>query len=107
MKVTFNDLDEFLAELKADAGKISPKILRVTTRYSRVGSLPLTRIRVVATALAYDYIVTLDWLVGDSLADVSGGVEKKFADQVGKAYAALEDAAKALGLEVRPGVFED
>lgn len=102
--VKFNDLDEFIGELRRDAAEVERKILRVTVRHRTDGQMPIRSMAVVASAVVAGHVVTLQapcgtYLPGTGEADgVSVAAKERLA--------ALEAAAGELGLEVRAGVFE-
>jgi hypothetical protein len=102
MKVTFHDAGEFLDEIRTDRGLIDRGILRLTVR-RRYGS-PFVSVAVVATAAVAGVVVTLQHHVGETFAG-----DEKATGLSAKTQAILDqvaDEAKALGLEVRAGVYE-
>lgn len=100
--VSFNDPDEFLAELGRDLERIDRKILRVTVR-RRYGQ-PFVTVAVLATAAVGGTLVKLEHRVGECFA----GDERAtgLANKTQTALDRLTVAATALGLDVRAGVFE-
>lgn len=100
--VGFNDLDEYLAELTKDRGRIERQILRITVR-RRYGA-PFVTVTVVATAVIGGRVVKLERLVGeafagDERADGLAAKTKAILDR-------LTEAGASLGLDVRAGVYE-
>ena len=85
--VSFNDPEEFLTELRQDRDRLDRAILRVT-----------------ATVTIDGMLVKLDHRVGDAFAG-----DEKANGLMTKTQALLEKltgTGKALGLEVRAGVYE-
>lgn len=100
--VSFHDLEEYLAELRIDKGRIDRGILRVTVR-RRYGS-PFVTVSVVATTTVEGVLVKLEHRVGEAFAG-----DEKANGLTDKAQAALDmltEAGMSLGLDVRAGVFE-
>jgi hypothetical protein len=102
VRVKFNDLAEFLEEVRKDRDRIDRGILRLTVR--RRYAQPFVHVAVVATAVVGSTVVHLEHRIGEAFF----GDEK--ADGLSaRTQAALDnltEAGKALGLEVRAGVFE-
>ena len=101
--VKFTNADEWLDELRLDAGDADRKIVRVTCR--RRGQLIADALSVVASACIAGYLVSLEAQCGEYLmADGPDGLEVRARAD------ALADRIRAeavkLGLEVRAGVFE-
>lgn len=102
--VKFNDVDEFLTELKADAEHVDRDLIRITFRHRAEQSTPFRSIAVIASAVIGGHVVTLEARSGTFFG---GSPEADTAKQEAqKAAAAIEAAAKELGMEVRAGVFE-
>ena len=100
--VAFNDPDEYLAEITRDRDRIDRQILRVTVR-RRYGE-PFVTVSVVATVTVEGTLVKLEHRVGEAFAgdEKANGLTAKTQAILDK----LTEAGKALGLEVRAGVFE-
>lgn len=100
--VAFNDPEEYLAEISRDRDRIDRQILRVTVR-RRYGE-PFVTVTVVATVTVEGTLVKLEHRVGDAFAgdEKTNGLSVKTQALLDK----LTDAGKALGLEVRAGVYE-
>lgn len=100
--VAFNDPDEFLEEIRCDRTRIDRGILRLTVR-RRYGE-PFVTVSVIATVTVENTVVVLDHRVGESFAghERSNGLAAKTQTVLDK----LTEAGKALGLEVRAGVYE-
>jgi hypothetical protein len=103
MKVLFNDVGEFLTELRSDADEVEQKILRLTIR--RRCQQPFVYVSVVSTVLIGRAVVTLDHRLGETFIG-----EDLHQSEVGKKADAMieriSEEAKGLGLEVRAGVYE-
>lgn len=102
VRVNFNDLDEFLEEVRTDSDQIDRRILRVTLR--RRYAQPFVHVAVVATAVVGNTMVHLEHRIGDAFFgdEKTTGLKTKVQSALDK----LTDAAKTLGLEVRAGVYE-
>lgn len=100
--VIFNDPDEFLEELRRDRDRVDRQILRLTVR-RRYGE-PFVVVSVVATARVEGMLVKLEHRVGEAFAgdEKANGLAAKTRLVLDK----VSDAAKALGLDVRAGVYE-
>ena len=100
--VVFNDQEEFLTEIRQDRDRIERQILRLTVR-RRYGN-PFVTISVVATVAIADTVVKLDQRVGEVFVgdEKAKGLEGKIEAILVK----MTDAGKALGLDVRAGVYE-
>lgn len=103
MRVKFNNTDEFIDELRADADMIEPKVLRRTTRMLRSGELPLVTYTTIATAVVFERLVILEHRCGETMFKL----DEEIKGRLDADYAKLEAAAKELGLEVRAGVFDE
>lgn len=101
--VKFNDLSEFLTELKLVAVKIEGKILRLTCGHRT--EYPMTALSVLATALVGNVIVRLENCCGHFLMSESSEAEQ-VREAVKTRSKLVEMAAKELGLEVRAGTYE-
>lgn len=102
--VKFNDVDEFLAELKLDAADVDRRVVRVTSRWRRCEPQPLQSLSVVATYVADGQVVLLECPCGTFFPDLPEGAEAR--NRCSKRREAIEAFATGLGLEVRAGVFE-
>jgi hypothetical protein len=102
LTISFHDPDEYLSELRRDHERIDRRILRVTVR-RRYGE-PFITISVIATAAVEGTIVKLEHRIGEAFAgdENSNGLSTKTQVVLDK----LTEAGKALGLDVRSGVFE-
>ena len=105
VKVKFSVVDEFLAELRKDAGKVKDRIVRLTQIHEDDGTAPLRWIAIVAGALISDRLIELsvpcgqDWGEGVSETERTKKRAKETMVQITK-------VARALGLEVRQGLYE-
>ncbi len=102
LTVSFHDPDEYISELRRDHERIDRRILRVTVR-RRYGE-PFITISVIATAAIEGTIVKLEHRIGEAFAgdEKSNGLATKTQVVLDK----LTEVGKALGLDVRSGVFE-
>lgn len=104
MQVNFTDVDEFLDELRKDAGAVDRGIVRVTHLY-RTTLLPMIRSFVVATARVGDTVLQLEIGCGELLGHGGGEHNDKTHASAAKIKAELEAGAHQLGLEVRAGML--
>jgi hypothetical protein len=102
--VHFNDVGEFIDELKA--GPPGEKIVRVTRSFAQSQTLPITNVTILATALRDGQIIRLSRYVGQYLGSHDGDEKRHVDTRAEKIMAEIEGAAKELGLEVRAGVYE-
>lgn len=102
LTVAFNDPEEFLTEIRQDRDRIDRQILRITVR-RRYGE-PFVTVSVVATAAVEGTVVKLEHRVGEAFAGDAraNGLAAKTQTVLDK----LADAGKALGLDVRAGIYE-
>jgi hypothetical protein len=103
MKVTFNDVEEFLEELAKDAPP--SRILRLTRNHRFAGSVPYASVSVVAGYVnARGELVELSIYVGDNWPGDSeyGRKTREYGDLI---IQRIEAAARAAGIEVRTGRF--
>src|SRR5262245_8014095 len=103
MKVYFNDVDEFLTEIRQDTTLMQRSILRLTLR--RRYRSPFVQVSLVSTAQVGKTVVMLEHRLGETFTgDIETGTElSKRAEAL---MEKINTAARELGLEVRPGVFE-
>lgn len=102
----FNDVDDFLAELKLDAaaGEVDRLIVRVTNRWRTVPGSPLHALAVVASYTVADQVVSLESNCGSFFPPMQE--DEKAKATADKRRAAIELVAEKCGLQVRAGVFE-
>jgi hypothetical protein len=104
--VKFNDVDEFVANLRQDADLVERKLVRLTFRHKAADpTLPIRSMSLVASAVVGGQVVTLLTDCGSYMqgsADEHGQVAAAARAAAGK----VEAVARELGLEVRPGVIE-
>jgi hypothetical protein len=116
MKVRFSIIEEFLAELRLDTpvedtsvgGVWDEHILRVTRTYEQTKQPIILHCHVLATCVIRDKIVELRQYCGQ-IWDVTDHEPPSNAETQTRAealLAQLREAAEALGLEVRAGVYE-
>jgi hypothetical protein len=101
--VKFNDLSEFLTELKLVAETIEGKTLRLTCGHR--SEYPMTALSVLATVLVGNVVVRLENRCGSYLMSDSNEAEQ-VREAVKTRSKLVETAAKELGLEVRAGTYE-
>jgi hypothetical protein len=102
MRVKFNDLAEFLEEVRKDRDRIDRSILRLTVR--RRYAQPFVHVAVVATVVVGNTVIHLENRIGEAFFG-----DEKADGLTAKTQAALDkltEAAKGLGLDVRAGVCE-
>jgi hypothetical protein len=101
--VRFTNADEFLDELRAEAGRIEDKVVRVVC--SRRAVPGHTIFRVIATVLVAGRIVRLDRECGEFMFPDSDE-SRAVIDQTNAIAQTIRTVATGLGLEVRTGVYE-
>ncbi len=121
MKILFNDVKEFLAEVEADNGLIDRKIVRVT-RLIRTSPHSTQDITVVATAAVGGEkisvgdrnfetpvsIIRLDRFIGTVFCPRAPMVEdKKILDRASQIVGEIENELQKIGMTVRAGIFEE
>ena len=105
MKVKFNDHKEFLDEFKRDGPPT--KILRLTRSYRRNGTLPIQTVSVLATFVnKHGECVELTRLAGEDWG-AGGPRDEKMDHLITLIMGEIESDAKAAGVEVRAGRFDD
>ncbi len=111
MRVIFNDLDDFLADLRLDARKIEPRVLRTIT-YGELDDPPHGTIYLLATAVVGGFVVELRHRVGRAIPERGPGPVLRYKPDAALQLI-IEDlakriiaAAKDLKLEVRNGMFD-
>lgn len=104
MKVKFNITEEFIEEMKKDRDEIERAIIRLTTLKSYSEKTPgLYLISVISTYRRGDEIIELKKFCGDVFGKEDAA---EVWERVQQVYTEIEKAAKELGLEIRPGVYE-
>ena len=107
MKVTFNQVEEFIAELGKDAGKVSRGIVRCTKLFEAFRLSPSIRLVSIFSTYSVDgQVITLTCYCGDT----SGINREKDREVIAKAdgyLKSIEEACKRLGLEARAGVLKE
>lgn len=98
----FNDVQEFLADLRADRELIDRDLVRLTLRRGTVKPAFQT-LRVVASAVVAGHLVVLETFPMEYMRgmDSEAAAWKKARDDAD----VIQTAAEAMGLSVRPGVF--
>ncbi len=107
IKVGFNDPEEFVGELRQQAGEyaVTPAVVRLTRRYSMAGGgVPYRLLTVVSTFVSNGQLFELTRFCGE-VWGIGGESDQKAAGHAKATEEAVEKAAKELALEVRPGVF--
>lgn len=102
----FNDLDDFLGELKLDAagGEVDRLILRVVFRWQRSEPYPVHNLSLVASYATGGEAVRLEHRVGSFFPD--SPEEKDVRALAAKHRERVEAVAAECGLSIRGGVFE-
>lgn len=116
MKITFNQHNEFIEELKRDSQFIDRKIVRVTRQFRRAGGgLPFTEASILASysirvnpQSGNDHsrqVISLNNYCGRyMLEDPHEEKVLKLADEI---QGEIEAAAKKLNMEIRAGFIEN
>lgn len=102
----FNDVDDFLSELRLDAaaGEVDRLILRLVYRWKRVDPAPMQSLSLVASYATGSEPVRLEHLVGTHFP---GDSEAKSHQAAGAARREkIEAVATECGLTIRGGVYE-
>lgn len=107
MKVLFHNLNDFVAELKADAlggAAIERHILRVAHTWTSSATIPIRRVAVVAAYRVGGTVVQLELECGEVWANSETDSEQAvtLANRITDELAAV---ARDNGLEVRGGAF--
>ncbi|MBI4020692.1 MAG: hypothetical protein HY369_00450 [Candidatus Aenigmarchaeota archaeon] len=105
VKVKFSVVDEFLAELRKNAGQVQGRIVRLTRSHQDDDQSPPRWIAVVAGALVSGQLIELsvscgqDWGKGVSETERTEKRARETMDRIKK-------VARTLGLDVRQGHYE-
>jgi hypothetical protein len=105
----FNAVEEFLDELRDRPPNIGGNIVRVTTSFQQSQTLPLQNVSVLATYLRNgDHMerVKLEHYLGQRFQHHEDEVSNKVMQKAREISDKITEAAKALKLEVRAGVYE-
>lgn len=104
----FNDVDEFLEELRAEPP--AAKIVRVTMSFQQSQTLPVQNVSVWAGYMRQHggilERVRLERYVGQRFIHHEDETSKKVMEKAEGLVKQISEAAKVLGLEVRAGVYE-
>ena len=107
MKVTFNQVKEFIAELYKDEGKVERNLVRCTKLFEASRLSPNIRhVSVFSTYSVDGQVITLTRYCGD----IWGINEERDAEVIAKAdqlLMTIEASCKRLGLETRAGMLEE
>jgi hypothetical protein len=113
MKVSFNDLDEFLSELKRDVDASPPLIANrvVRTTISSTENPKFPQIRYHSFVSQYvrlgdtNDVIQLKFPLGDSLGNDAArlAVIQEWADKTKEKIRAVADSCAYCAIEVRPG----
>jgi len=107
MKVTFNQVGEFIDELEKDAGKVERNLVRCTKLFEPSRLSPTIRlVSIFSTYSVAGQVITLTRYCGD----IWGINREKDNEVIAKADAylkSIEKACKHLKLEVRAGMLEE
>src|SRR5215467_13462967 len=105
MKVKFSRVEEFLEELKLEAGNVTDNIVRLTCRYHRTGDMPhISSLTVVAGVLVRGKLIELHKACGLVVDFPSDKESEKTRERAQHALCQVQMAAQELGLSVRKGV---
>ena len=107
MKVIFNQVEEFIAELEKDAGQVERNLIRCTKLFEPSYLSPTIRLVSIFSTYSVDgQVITLTCYWGDT----SGINREKDGEVIAKAdgyLKTIEEACKRLGLEARAGVLKE
>jgi len=107
MKVTFNQVEEFIDELERDAGKVDRGIVRCTKLFEASRLSPNIRLVSIFSTYSVDgQVITLTRFCGD----IWGINKEKDGEVIAKAdeyLKSIEEACKRLELEVRAGALKE
>lgn len=102
--VRFGHVDEFVEELRRDAGAVDRGVVRLTFRTTFEAPDPTRSVAVLASAVVAGHVLRLEARCGSFFPDTD-----EAAAVVARAEESAEEirkTAESLGLHVRPGVFE-
>ena len=109
LRVQFNDIDEWIAELFGDPELIADRVVRVTILMRRENELPIGWYTLVGTALMRDQVVRLDKGMGSAMLGEDGS-DSQSRETIARCNAAVRDLSDRLtaqGLDVRCGIIKD
>jgi hypothetical protein len=109
MKVRFNVVSEFVAELELDKDAVEEGILRVSRLYEHTQTVPLVYLYVIATAVVRGKLVYLRQFCGQMFTRHPGvehepTVQERTAERIQET---LSQEAVRLGFTIRAGVLEE
>jgi len=105
VKVSFNDEQEFLNELKRDYATqhIRDEAVRLTVKTSTSNQVPITSVFVLAAYFNFNDVVELEKYCGQSMHGIPS--EKDGLAKAREVVARLQSEMENVGLVVRPGRF--
>lgn len=107
MKVTFNQVEEFIDELEKDAGKVERGIVRCTKLFEASRLSPSIRLVSIFSTYSVDgQVITLTRYCGD-IWGVNNGKDEEVIAKADQYLKTIEDACKRLGLEDRAGALKE
>lgn len=114
LQVSFNGVDEFIEELKKEAGvgsiessKIEGNVVRLSNLYTNSRISPnIKHVSLMATFVSNGHIVRLDRYCGDHWG-INAASDQETIDKTKKYGDKIEAVCKELGLDVRAGLFEE
>lgn len=104
--VTFNDLDEFIAELVKDRTLVDRNLVRLTCQHRAHTEMPITYVSVIAMAQVGGYLVKLGWPIGDFMRTIEDQ-RQRVAERAEQILNTLQSQCADLGLETRAGLLAD
>lgn len=103
-KITFNFVDEFLAELEKDKATINRGIVRATIKRTIGQKLPMQYYSVLSSYIVDNEVVKLEQSIGLQMGYEK--TEDKILAKRDEVYGKIEKKVAELGLELRGGYVE-
>jgi hypothetical protein len=104
--VRFNDVDEFIKELKADKRRIYRRLVRVTTNYETINHTMIYNISVFASYVTNGIIVFLNAKCGEIWRMPDSDTDKATYSRRDSFYRDIEAACAICKLKSTGGVYE-
>lgn len=106
--VRFTDAKEFIEELERDRGMIERGIVRLTNHYMPSSLSPnIWHLSVIASCKVGQDLVRFQRYCGDAWGKNSEDQNRPTRDKADEVQKEIEKACQELGLEVRPGIYEE